>query len=172
MRGFTTAAGLPSHQGDAITFQGSPSCEPTMKLEDLARMTPCDLERLFAESGPGATPTGAVRGMLLMQPGKRVAVPLSRGSRVVWQGKVFHPELGMTVNKFFGLPMIWARVTHEPSWRDGAACLVLDYTQTSFVYQNIRDEVREVAPGLYLGLMFEIQPTPRLQRYFAFEDRH
>jgi hypothetical protein len=31
---------------------------------------------------------------------------------------------------------------------------VLDYSQTSIVAQWIRDEIREVSPGLYLGLVY------------------
>ena len=48
--------------------------------------------------------------------------------------------------------------------------IVLDYNRTSKVYERYRDELREVAPGLYLGLMFDrnISPT-RLKMYFAVQ---
>ena len=67
--------------------------------------------------------------------------------------------------------MIRSQVSYGPSWRDGAPCIVLDSSATSFAYRNVRDEVREVAPGLYLGLMYRTAPTPGFRRYFAFEDR-
>jgi hypothetical protein len=37
---------------------------------------------------------------------------------------------------------------------DGEETIVLDYSQTSLAARSVRDEIREVAPGLYLGLAF------------------
>jgi len=34
---------------------------------------------------------------------------------------------------------------------DGKETIIIDYSQTSFVAKKIRDEIREVAPGIYLG---------------------
>jgi hypothetical protein len=39
------------------------------------------------------------------------------------------------------------------SWLDGRPALVFDYSR-SRLWPNVRDEVREVAPGLYLGIMY------------------
>ncbi|MBN8904147.1 MAG: hypothetical protein J0H57_24265 [Rhodospirillales bacterium] len=47
-----------------------------------------------------------------------------------------------------------ARIKQEPSWLDGKPCIVLDYSETSMVAQWIRDEIRLVAPGLYLGKVY------------------
>ena len=41
-----------------------------------------------------------------------------------------------------------------PSWFDQKECIVLDYAHTSFVARKIRDEIREVAPGVFLGIVF------------------
>ena len=40
------------------------------------------------------------------------------------------------------------------SWYDGAPCIVLDYSKTSFAARRIRDEIREIAPGVFLGIVF------------------
>jgi hypothetical protein len=53
-----------------------------------------------------------------------------------------------------GVRAIAAKVYKAPSWLDGNECIVLDYSQTSLVAHWIRDEIRLVAPGLYLGLVF------------------
>jgi hypothetical protein len=37
---------------------------------------------------------------------------------------------------------------------DGRPCIVIDYSKTSLIACLIRDEIREVAPGLYLGVVF------------------
>jgi hypothetical protein len=54
----------------------------------------------------------------------------------------------------FGLDAILARIIREPSWTDGKECIVLDYSQTSFVAHWVRDEIRLISPGLYLGRVF------------------
>ena len=76
------------------------------------------------------------------------------------------------VNRFFGLPMIRAQVFQDQSWLDGAPALVLDYSRTSRVYAQYRDEIRQVAPGLFLGLMYaRTTPQPTLRMYFALESQ-
>ena len=75
---------------------------------------------------------------------------------VAWQGKVFDREKGELLNKIgpLGLKAIRAQVYKEPSWFDGKETIVLDYSDTSLVAHWIRDEIREVSPRLYLGLVF------------------
>jgi hypothetical protein len=95
---------------------------------------------------------------------------MALGTRLVWQGKVFDPAGATAVNRFFGLPMIRAQVSQDQSWLDGAPALVLDYSQTSRIYAQNRDEIRQVAPGLFLGLMYaRTSPQPTFRMYFALE---
>ena len=44
--------------------------------------------------------------------------------------------------------------TRDQSWFDQKECIVLDYSKTSLLAQWIRDEIREVAPGIYLGMVY------------------
>jgi hypothetical protein len=53
-----------------------------------------------------------------------------------------------------GTKAIVAQVYRGASWFDEKECIVLDYSHTSIVAQWIRDEIREVSPGLYLGLVW------------------
>jgi hypothetical protein len=76
----------------------------------------------------------------------------------VWQGKVFDlfcpgGHAGLLVNKItpFGLTFIVAKVYRDKSWLDGKDTIVIDYSKTSFVAKVIRDEIREIEPGVYLG---------------------
>jgi hypothetical protein len=90
----------------------------------------------------------------------------------MWQGKIFDESGNSAVNKFFGLKVIRANVYCAESWRDGRPALILDYSETSRLYAPYRDEIREVAPGLYLGLMYErTSPAPKLKMYFVLEAR-
>jgi hypothetical protein len=77
-----------------------------------------------------------------------------------WEGKTFGAktaERGTGINRvhFGALRMRWfpfeTRV--EPSVVDGAPCIYLDYAQPGnpWFIAKIRDEIREVAPGLFLG---------------------
>ena len=54
----------------------------------------------------------------------------------------------------FGLNAIIAKVYKAPSWLDGKECIVLDYSETSLVAHWIRDEIRLIGPGLYLGKVY------------------
>jgi len=139
-------------------------------LGDLARLSPAQLEALYARSAPGVIPTDKVRGLALLKPGTKLGPSLSRGARLVWQGKVFAADGTSSVNKFFGVQAVRADVSYGPSWRDGNPAIILDYSRTSKVYASYRDELREVAPGLYLGLMFDRGTSPaNLKMYFAIE---
>jgi hypothetical protein len=51
----------------------------------------------------------------------------------------------------FSLTFIVAKVYRDASWMDGAETIVIDYSKTSFVARKIRDEIREIEPGVYLG---------------------
>jgi hypothetical protein len=133
-------------------------------------MSPPELEAAYRQGTASAIPPGRVRGTALLAPGTWRARTLARGARLVWQGKVFEPDQATAVNRFFGLRMIRGQVYQGPSWLDGAPSLVLDYSQTSRIYAGNRDEIRQVAPGLFLGLMYDrTTAPPSLSMYFALQ---
>ena len=71
-------------------------------------------------------------------------------------GEGLRPREGELKNKIlpFGMQAVRAKVYKEASWFDGKETIVLDYSKTSLRRALVRDEIREVAPGLYLGLVF------------------
>jgi hypothetical protein len=122
---------------------------------DLLNMRSRELDALFRASPDGAMPDGDGRGTVLLLtgtwPGKAlaaIAYPLA------WQGKVVAAELGTLINKLtpVGLRAVRADVSIGRSWVDGRECVVIDYSRTSWVAKWIRDEIRPIAPGLYLGV--------------------
>lgn len=138
--------------------------------EDLAACREDQLNALFASGYVTSIPTGPLRGLPLVNPGSRNARIASRGGRAVWSGKRIDAESLVAVNRFFGLPMIRADVRIEPSLRDGAPAIVLDYSDRSLIYANVRDEIREVQPGLFLGYVDDIRTNdPAARRWFALE---
>jgi hypothetical protein len=160
---------LPLANGRASDPGPSPVGHGSTGLDALARMSPEQLGALYRQLPPAPLLRGRVRGRALVRPGTSLGPALSRSAGLIWQGKVFRGD-GTAINRFFGLPAIEARVLHGPSWMDGAAALVLDYEHTSHVYAKYRDEIRQVAPGLYLGVMYErTTPCPTIAMFFALE---
>ena len=54
----------------------------------------------------------------------------------------------------FGVEAIIAKVYKGPSWLDNKEYIVLDYSETSFFAHWIRDEIRQIGPGFYLGKVY------------------
>ena len=126
--------------------------ESTLSPSVFIRMTQAELDALFMRSSVGAIPTGVTQGTAILMPGTIVA-PIVRwiARLLIWKGKIF--GAGELKNRLspFGIPGIRATVSFDDSWMDGKKAILIDYSKTSFVAQKIRDEIREVAPGVYLG---------------------
>jgi hypothetical protein len=123
----------------------------------LVEMSPDELATLFRGSNAGEIPVGKMNGTVLVAPGTQVAGPVKTFARLlVWQGKVFDPAKGDLRNLIlpFGIKAVRAKVYKDASWFDEQETIVLDYSKTSFVARKIRDEIREVSAGVYLGLVF------------------
>jgi hypothetical protein len=123
----------------------------------LLTMSQSELDALFTKSPVGDIPDGEAEGTAIVAPGTTYSPAVAQFiSLFAWQGKVFDAKKGILKNKIlpFGLNAIIARVYKGPSWLDGKECIVLDYSDTSFVAQWIRDEIREVEPKLYLGKVY------------------
>jgi hypothetical protein len=142
---------------------------PAITVDRMVRMSGPELDSLYRQGTAVGIPAGRVRGTALLAPGTRRNGAMAAGTRLVWQGKVFDPAEPLAVNRFFGLPLIRAQVMQDQSWLDGAPSLVLDYSRTSRIYAQYRDEIRQVAPGLFLGLMYARTPPPTLRMYFVLE---
>lgn len=126
-------------------------------VPDLLDMPGDELDELFRRSPAGEIPDGEADGTVILAPGTNLSDPAAKVLHLVaWKGKVFDREKGELLNEVgpLGLKLIRAKVYKEESWLDGKEAIVLDYSKTSLVAQWIRDEIREVAPRLYLGLVF------------------
>ncbi|WP_207483180.1 hypothetical protein [Arenibaculum pallidiluteum] len=135
------------------------SASDTSVLPDpraLAAMDGRALDALFRRSPAGAVPHGRAEGLFLLLPGTRLAGPLAGLLGIAWRGKDFDAADGSMVNRVtpLGVRAVPARVRAEASRMDGRPCHVLDYTVSSRIARAVRDEIREVAPGLYLGQVY------------------
>ena len=125
--------------------------------KQLLAMSQEQLDDLFRASPAGDIPNGAANGTAIIAPGTRYCVTIAEIiNHFGWQGKVFDAANGFLKNRIlaFGVEAIIAKVYKGPSWLDGKECIVLDYSQTSIVAQRVRDEIRLLSPGFYLGKVY------------------
>jgi hypothetical protein len=125
--------------------------------ERLLSMSPQHLDELYRCSPAGAIPDGPARGVALIAPGTPFSKSFAQATKLAgWQGKTFDAARGRLVNRItpFRIKAIAAEVYTAPSLLDGKDCIVLDYSRTSTLARFIRDEIRNVAPSLYLGFAY------------------
>jgi hypothetical protein len=126
-------------------------------VADLLGMSQADLDALFSASESGPIPNGESDGTAIIAPGTVFSPEIAALINIfAWKGKVFDAAAGVLRNRIlpFGLNAIIAKVYKDASWLDGKECIVLDYSQTSEVAQWIRDEIRLIGPGMYLGKVY------------------
>jgi hypothetical protein len=129
----------------------------TYDMTQLLAASQAQLDALFAASPAGDIPNGEAQGRAIIAPGTKYTGAIADFiNQFGWQGKVFDAKSGTLKNKIFvvGLHAIIAKVYKGNSWLDGKECIVLDYSETSIVAQHVRDEIRLVGPGLYLGVVY------------------
>ena len=129
----------------------------SVDVAQLMRMSQAELDALFSASPPGDIPSGEGDGTVIVAAGTPLEDPAARLIHLLaWRGKVFDPVKGELRNKILPVTVkaIIAKVYRASSWFDGKPCIVLDYSKTSLIAHWIRDEIREVAPGTYLGLVY------------------
>jgi hypothetical protein len=123
----------------------------------VARMSRPELDELFRGSPPGTIPAGRARGTAIILPGSPVDGVLQALVRaLIWKGKVFNRESGDLRNRIgpLGMLLIRARVYQNQSWFANGPAIILDYSHTSLVARMIRDEIRQIGPGVYLGQVY------------------
>ncbi len=141
-----------------MVFRRAPAVrDDVLDERALQRMDNRELDALFRSSSAGDVPHGRLPGTGLLFPGTPACGPLARLVHlVVWQGKETGPS-GRSLQNLVG-PLrtrtIRALLSHDRSWVDDEECVLIDYSRTSIVARMVRDEVRLVTPGLYLGVVW------------------
>jgi hypothetical protein len=129
----------------------------TLTVADLLAKTDQELDALFAAAPRGDIPDGEAKGTAIIAAGTSYSDELAQlVSIFAWQGKVFDAEHGFLRNHIlpFGLKAIVAKVYYGASWLDQKDCIVIDYSETSILASRVRDEIRLIQPGLFLGKVY------------------
>lgn len=135
----------------------STTATTALTVPDLLKLSQQELDDLFTNSPAGDIPDGPAKGTAIVAPGTTYTEEIAEFiNHFAWQGKTFDAKKGVLRNRIlsFGLNAIIAKVYKEASWLDGKECIVLDYSETSLLAHWIRDEIRQVGPGLYLGKVY------------------
>src|SRR5262249_46382464 len=128
-----------------------------LDVQELFKMSGEQLDELFPNSPAGEIPSGETNGTGIIAPGTVCTKEISECLRYfVWQGKVFDGKKGSLKNRVspFGLHAISAKVYKGPSWHENKECIFRDYSESSLAVRWVRDEMRLVAPQLYLGKVY------------------
>lgn len=125
--------------------------------DQLLSMSTQELDQLFGSSPAGDIPNGEAQGTAIIAQGTAFSKEIAEVINLFgWKGKTFDAAHGTLTNRIsaIGLNAIVAEVYKADSWFDGKECIVLDYSKTSLVAEHIRDEIRQIDPGMYLGLVY------------------
>ena len=164
------AAAASAGQEDPSSLSSPNAAPDALSLDRLTRMSWPELEQMYRAADAGGIPSGYLAGKAIYCPGSRLGGVRSKVTGAVWRGKVFDDSGCTLINQWWGFQAIRANVYSGPSWLDGKPSIVFDYSSTSLVWVDVRDEVREVAPGLYLGRMYRRKANgPEFQCFFALE---
>ena len=120
------------------------------------KMSRRELDDIFHAARAHSPRSGSARGTVIV-PGAVANVSAWLASTFVWKGKVFECDAragkGSVINRItpFGFRGVAGKVYRGASWLDDRQSIIIDYSQTSFVARRVRDEIREVQPGVFLG---------------------
>jgi hypothetical protein len=141
-----------------------------LTLDNFLQWDPASLEALYRSLDAGSPPAGSFAGKASPEPGSRSGVRQSRRIGFVWKGKEF-PGNDIMINRLpLGLKAIRADVYYGDSYLDGRPTIILDYANTSRLFATARDEMREVSPGLYLGITYVREcPGPKRAAFYVVQ---
>jgi hypothetical protein len=161
--GIVGSATTPSRgePADAIRI---PTC-----LEQLQGFSCDELLDLFRHADMGHPLVGVARGRMLVSTDKHMPRFKVRLANLVWRGKTAE-EGGYFINRWVGNhEFISSHYVIAPSWIDGRPAVVVEYDPGTALFGNMHDELREIAPGLYLGPLFDRCPCPKFRGMLALQ---
>jgi hypothetical protein len=156
--------------GWALYCHGQPDgCWSPHCLEDLDNLSACQLNDLFTRADVGHPLVGCARGKLIYLVDKTLTRAKLQGAAAVWRGKCACED-GSFVNRWVGgRNAIGSQYVIGPSWVDGKPAVIIEYPPGTKLFWNMHDELREIAPGLYLGPVYERFPCPKFRGYLALQ---
>jgi hypothetical protein len=110
-----------------------------------------ELDEIFSAATAGAVPRGEFEGVLIVWVPVLSWIIAAAIRALVWRGKVFDRDTVVNLVTPFQLATVRGQVYVCESWLDAKPSIVIDYSKTSVIAKHVRDEIREVRPGVFLG---------------------
>ncbi len=129
----------------------------TSKPIDLLKMSQAEIDELYKQGSVSEIPDGDSKGIAIVAAGTILAKILAFISKLfIWQGKIFYREQKFFLNKIppFGIRAFKGEIYKGDGWFCDGEAIILDYSKTSFIFQKVREEMREIAPGFYLAQVY------------------
>src|SRR5262249_29965830 len=85
-----------------------------------------------------------------------------------WEGKHIAPD-GSFTNQWKRRKALSSCITVGPSYLDCRPAIIFEYPWYTPLFGPMRDEYREIAPGLFLGRMYRRRPCVRFLGYSCLQ---
>lgn len=147
------------------------NAQNNLTISTLSKMNSSQLEDLY-RNGKIFEPTdGYLKGKAFPKPDKLGHQLRSEAIGTIWKGKNIYAKDAIMLNQVGKKQIVAASISKEESWLDGKPSVIFDYATGPKWAQKARDEVREISPGLYLGIMYYRDcPCPKMAMFFALEN--
>jgi hypothetical protein len=152
----------PAPAGD-----GPPESGPSVWSGDpagLHELSVCELDDLFRRSTIHEIPHGWLPGEVIVFTNMPATKLAKRVANNHWKGKHIEPD-GSFINQFKTRQALTSCLTVGPSYLDGQPCIICEYPRWTPLFGPMRDEYREIAPGLFLGRQYRRVPHVRFLGY-------
>jgi hypothetical protein len=126
-------------------------------ITDLHHMDVCELDDLFHRATRYEMPCGFYPGEILCFANLPAAEQLKRVANSHWYGKRIEAD-GYFINQWKGREALHSCLKVGPSLLDGCPCNICEYPRMTPLFGPMRDEYREIAPGVFLGRQYRRVP--------------
>jgi hypothetical protein len=146
---FTSAAFADDSSIEEINYPMGNDADQA--IDEMRAMRQSELNDVYLAAEAGPLPSGDSAGTAVFFAGTVIDPAVQYLASFIWQGKVFDSDEPFLMNKVLGFKAIKAKVFYGESLLDGEESVIIDYKDTSLLFGPVRDEIRIVAPNVYLG---------------------
>jgi hypothetical protein len=151
----------------AAVGAAQPDSRGPQSVAELRSRGPNELADLFAQGKVGDIPIGDLDGQVLYL-ADRFGKFKVNASNLVWRGKYLGADDSFA-NRWIGKRRwLGSNYAVGTSWLDGKPAIILEYPRGTPLFANMHDELREIAPGVFLGHILD-RDTRKFRGYFAIE---
>lgn len=123
-----------------------------------------ELDAIYRQSTIHAMPYGRMPGEVVAFANVPVPQLFKRVANNHWKGKIIEPD-GSFTNQWKRGQALNSSLTVGPSYLDGQPCFICEYPRWTPLFGPMRDEYREIAPGVFLGRQYRRVPHVRFLGY-------